>query len=372
MIESTRIKDVGTPLKDGQENVEKHVAILMNDPRLPGASGSDEKLAEYNITVLDRLAAAFKSAHGFDCVLMDNHRTLIEDLATIRGRVDFVFNLLDEGFLNRSELELHMPAFLEMLDIPYTGAGPACIAITVDKSLCRGICKDMGIPVANGIFLGASKRITEMDLEQLQFPVIVKPNAIDGSIGITRKSICNDIEAVQAAIDHIHDTVDPEMDILIEEFLPGKDLTIGIIGNPDVGDVVTSPVVEEDYSSLPAGLPRLCCDEAKWDPSSPYWCTTSIRAALDHETEKNISDWSVQLFKRVGCRDYARFDWRIDKAGVPRVLDFNANCSLVWDGHLAKAFSFAGFTYEKMIQLIFESAQRRIALDKKRHHAPVL
>jgi len=111
---------------------------------------------------------------------------------------------------------------------------------------------------------------------------------------------------------------------LIEQFLPGKDLTLGIIGNPP-DDYLILPIIEEDYSSLPSELPNICGYEAKWLPDSPYWNLKSIPAELPEETIQIIESCSLKLFERLECRDYARFDWRLDGEGNPKLLEVNPN-----------------------------------------------
>lgn len=72
-----------------------------------------------------------------------------------------------------------------------------------------------------------------------------------------------------------------------------------------------------------------------------------------------VSDWSKKLFKRLQCKDYARFDWRLDEEGNPRLIEANPNCGWCWDGHLAKTANLAGISYSEMIQAIIKSAFER-------------
>ena len=96
-------------------------------------------------------------------------------------------NLCDEGYTNDPRKELHIPAMLEMLGIPYTGANPQGLAYCYDKSLVRGIAREMGIPVADAVFIKAEDNVFEMNID---FPVIAKPNYGDSSIAITAENVC--------------------------------------------------------------------------------------------------------------------------------------------------------------------------------------
>jgi len=193
----------------------------------------------------------------------------------------------------------------------------------------------------------------------IRFPVIVKPNYGDSSFGITQDSVCNDITDLQEAITGVRGITENESGILVEEFLTGKDISVGIIGNmPDMYEVL--PIIEEDYSMLPEELPKICGYEAKWDPESPYWKIRSIPADLSEDVQRFLGASCLKLFNRLECRDYARFDWRLDSNGTPRLLEVNPNPGWCWDGHLAKMANIAGMSYPEMLGKILKSAENRI------------
>jgi D-alanine-D-alanine ligase len=122
--------------------------------------------------------------------------------------------------------------------------------------------------------------------------------------------------------------------------------------------------VEEDYSALPESLPRICGYEAKWLPDSPYWKIRSVRAELPEELERHIVEWCIKLFERLGCRDYARFDWRLDAQGTPKLLEVNPNPGWCWDGHLAKMSAIAGMPYQEMLAAILKAIVARVSVHK--------
>lgn len=146
--------------------------------------------------------------------------------------------------------------------------------------------------------------------------------------------------------------------ILIEEFLTGAELALGVIGN--TGNYTILPIVEEDYSDLPEGIPKICGYEAKWSIDIPNTHTlTSAKANLPTSVEQQIIDDSLQLFERLGCRDYCRFDWRLDSKGQARLLEVNPNPGWVWDAHMAQMSSIAGMSYSQMFEKILEAAEAR-------------
>ncbi len=274
----------------------------------------------------------------------------------LKGKIDFALNFCDEGFYNDATKELHIPALLETFNTPYSGSGPQCLAQCYDKSLIRGIAKEMEIPVPKAFFIKPEDITFE---RPFGFPVIVKPNFGDSSFGITQRSVANNLEELINAITEIREKIGYDKPVLVEEFLTGKDLSVGIIGNPP-GSYKVLPIIEEDYSELPEGLPRICGYEAKWLPESPYGKVKSIRADLPDNIKELIGGWCLRLYERLGCRDYCRFDWRLDSEGNPRLLEINPNPGWCWDGHLAKMANFAGMSYLAMLDALLRAISQRI------------
>ncbi|TAL75711.1 MAG: hypothetical protein EPN88_03215, partial [Bacteroidetes bacterium] len=148
------------------------------------------------------------------------------------------------------------------------------------------------------------------------------------------------------------------------EFLTGKEISVGIIGNPPESYTVL-PVIEEDYSRLPVDLPKICGYEAKWEPDSPYFnLLRSIQADLPEDVEKQIIENCVKLFTRLECRDYCRFDFRLDASGVPRLLEVNPNPGWCWDGHMAKMAGLGNISYPRLLEMILQAAEQRISQTK--------
>lgn len=337
----------------------KHVVVLLgdpshNDPLKPNGVFDDDDF--YTINCLKK---ALESLPGYRFTYLFRHDSFVEDLMAFRGKVDYIFNLCDEGFRNDPRKELHIPALLEMLGIPYTGAGPQCLAYCYDKSLVRGIAIEMSIPVPKAVFIKPTDSAYQIPFN---FPVIVKPNFGDSSFGITQNCVVYEPDELLTVVAEVREKFGYDKPILVEEFLTGKDLTVGIIGNPPTFYSVL-PIAEEDYSRLPAHLPPICGYEAKWLPDSPYAHLKSIPADLPDDVERAIVEWCLKLFDRLECRDYARFDLRLDSAGVPRLLEVNPNPGWCWDGHLAKMCGFLGWDYATMLREILRAAEQRLGIE---------
>jgi D-alanine-D-alanine ligase len=214
----------------------------------------------------------------------------------------------------------------------------------------------IGIPVPKTLFIENEKN--GISLKGIKFPVLVKPNSTDGSFGITKKNVCHSEADLHAAIKNIREVFNVHGALLIQEYLEGRDINCGIIGNPPYGHTVL-PITEEDYSAVPEGWPKICGFESKWDPESPYWNIKTVPTTLDKEKQHIITDCSTRLFRRLGVRDYARFDWRLDSEGNPYLLEANPNCGWCEDGHMAKTSNLAGISYPTMLRMIIESALTR-------------
>ncbi len=343
----------------GQERA-KHVVVLLGDPTRSDALKPSCVFDDDDFYTIDQMKAALRELKGYRFTYLCRHDTLIHDLARLKGKVDYVLNLCDEGFNNDPRRELHVPALLEMLGIPYTGSGPQSLAFCYDKSLVRGIAKEMGIPVPDACFIPPGDRTYDAGI---RLPVIVKPNSGDSSYGITQRSVVHTLEDLADIINSLRASLGYDQSLLVEEFLTGKDISVGIIGNPS-GYCTVLPITEEDYSALPPELPHLCGYEAKWLPDSPYWKIVSRPAGLPEETERTVIQCCLALFERLECRDYCRFDWRLDEHGSPKLLEVNPNPGWCWDGHLAKMAKYADISYSRMLEQILKAAEDRFGLER--------
>ena len=331
------------------------VAVILGDPRLPDPVKRNGQCNEEDLDTIERLKTALRELSDYRFRFLDNHASLFADLRA--NRPSFVLNFCDEGFNNDAFMELHVPALLETLDIPYSGAGPSCLGLCYDKSLVRGIAQSIDLPVPAETYFNSDDLAATIPSV---FPALIKPNYGDSSIGIGRDAVVHSWEEAIACLGRLRAQM-PRCPILIQEFLTGPEYSIGIIGNPGQGYRVLPPL-EVDYSGLDPELPRLLAYESKWVPDSPYWSQISYREArLDEESRRKIVDYSNLLFERLGCRDYARFDFRADAEGEIKLLEVNPNPGWCWDGKLNLMAEMAGLRYCDLLRLIIEAAQERVA-----------
>jgi D-alanine-D-alanine ligase len=333
----------------------RNVLVLTGDPSLQDPSKPGSRYSEYDLRYYDAMRAALWSLGQYRFEFFNDHSRLLERL--LSEPPEFVLNFCDTGFRNVPEHELHVPALLEMLGIPYSGAAPAGMVMCYDKAIVALVSKDLGIPVPAEIYVGAGAK--QDILNGFDYPGLIKPNRADGSIGITRDAVVADARQAQAHVAEVRKQL-PGCDVLVQEYLPGPEYGLALIGNPGSGFEVFPPLTV-DFSGLPEGWPPILGYESKTDPSSPYWTGTHIQPAkLDDDTYAELTGASKRLFERLQCRDYARFDFRAAADGTIKLMEVNPNPAWDFEAKLALMAGFAGKAYSELLEMILEAAQVRI------------
>jgi len=330
------------------------ITVIMGDPRLPDKVKKNGQYNEEDLETISRLKKALSELGEYEFSYIDNHTSLLSTIKTERPQ--FVFNLCDEGFNNNARLELNIPAYLEVLGIPYSGASPSGLAICYNKSLVRALAETIDIPTPLETYYSPGDQSATIPAT---FPALVKPNFGDGSIGITMEALVHtSVELIEYI--NILKSQFPENPFLIQEFLTGPEYSLAIIGN-NGNNRTFLPILEVDYSELPEELPRILGYESKWLPESAYWKYIQYKQAhLSEDKIRLLQDYSLKLFERLECRDYARFDFRADSSGIIKLLEVNPNPGWCWDGKLNYMAGFAGLRYAQMLELIIRAAQERV------------
>jgi D-alanine-D-alanine ligase len=196
------------------------------------------------------------------------------------------------------------------------------------------------------------------------FPALLKPNTGDSSQGITMDAVVDNERALIDYLERLR-SMFPKRGVLVQEYLTGAEYSVGLIGNPDQG-LRALPILEVDFSRLQEGLPKILGYESKWEPESPYW--TQVRyheAHLADHVQQQLIESSARLFERLGCRDYARFDFRADAKGEIKLLEVNPNPGWCWDGKLNLMAGFQGMRYAELLSQILLAAEERLGIQAK-------
>jgi D-alanine-D-alanine ligase len=339
------------------------VAVVLADAAQPDPFQISEALPAADIDAARGLKAALSTLPEYRFVYFSDHQRLFHQLSAQRGQIDLVLNLCDKGFHNDWTKEAHVPALLEILGVPYTGAGPRSLVWCFDKTLVYAAAEAMGVAVPRFECLAAAD-VTWSG----PYPAFVKPNFADGSFGITREAIAHDAGGVSRAVAAMCQAFGYEDLVLVQEYLSGKDLSVGVVGNAD-GALRALPILEENYAGVPAGIPHIGSYEAKWDSEateSPYHGLSWLRAELTPDVEQQLIAWSLALVQRFECHDYARVDFRLDARGQPRLLEVNPNPGWDYWTYLATMAGFASLDYAALLRTILDSACARYALSRAR------
>ncbi len=335
------------------------VTVLLGDPRLPDDIKLGGQFNPEDMDTIRKLKSALSELPNYTFRYLDNHATLARDLDELR--TDLVLNLCDEGFNNDPFKELHVPALLELRRIPYTGAAPGALAACYDKGLVRAVAMTLDVPVPLETYVRPGGQGATLPSV---FPAILKPNYGDSSQGITKDAVVHNKGSLLDYLERLRVEF-PRRPILVQEYLTGAEYSVGLIGNPDQG-LRALPILEVDYSRLDPSLPRILGYESKWDPQSPYW--TEIRyveARLSDNQQAQLIEHSMRLFERLGCREYARIDFRTDAQGEIKLLEVNPNPGWCWDGKFNLMAGFQGTRYAEMLGQILAAAEERLGIVAK-------
>jgi len=331
-----------------------NIAVIHGDLSKPFPDYPNGDWASNDYGIFTPLRQALAELPEYTFTFFCNHDNLFAELRAVIDQYDLVLNLCDDGYMNNLDQALHVCALLDMIGAPYTGSGVKAMGMTTDKQIQLDIARGNGVPVPESILVQPWEPLPA----NIRFPALVKPNATDGSFGITRKSVVHNQTELRAALRIVREDFALTCPILIQHYLPGRDIFVSLLGNAP-HDLRALTITEEEYSALPADYPKICGYESKWDQTSPYWHLTSQITTLPQATQDFIVDCCKRIYTRLEIHDYARFDWRLDEYDNPYFLEANPNCGWCFDAHLVKTAALNGLSYSALLRTIMESALRR-------------
>ena len=346
------------PARIGKSPARIPVTVLLGDPTLPDSTKLGGRFTQEDLVCFEEMKTALESLDAYDLTYLNNHETLIAEMTA--SPPEFVLNFCDTGFRNQARHEWHLAGLLELLDIRYSGAPPFAMAVCYDKGVVRGLAAALGIAVPEERYCATPKEaIDAID----RYPVLIKPNQGDGSVGITKDAVVKNYNEAASYLEYFANEL-PGRAILVQEFLTGAEYGVGVIGNPDTGFTILPPL-EVDYSELDDDLAPILSFESKVDAESPYWTKIKYRESrLDEAGRQMLSETACRLFGRLGLRDYGRFDFRTGADGVIKLMEVNPNPAWDYGAKLAFMAGFAGMTYAEMLGLLVDTALARVGLRK--------
>ena len=311
---------------------------------------TDDALEEYDSpTTIGYIQRAIEGL-GHSTVRLGGGPEFIRNI--IDEKVDIVFNIA-EGRGNYRSREAQVPAILEMLDIPYIGSDPECLAVCLDKHLTKKLIKLAGIPTPEWRLIVTQQELNETVWKGFPFPAIIKPAYEGSSKGIHPNSLVDSAkEAAKTTGEMLELYKQP---VLVEQFIDGDEVTVGMLGNSPAKVLGMMKIIPRKQSNRFVYTVEVKRD---WRNLVDYECPARLK---DTTTDK-INEYSLKTFKMLGCRDFSRIDFRISADGIPYMLEINPLPGLGDYSDLIIMAVKLGWKHEELIASVFNAALERYPL----------
>ncbi|MCY7302751.1 MAG: D-alanine--D-alanine ligase [Thermoleophilia bacterium] len=251
------------------------------------------------------------------------------------GAVDVVLPILHGPFGEDGTVQ----GLLELADIPYIGAGVTASALCMDKDLFKAVLRDRGIPVASSVTLRTGDAVEN----PFGYPVFVKPARLGSSVGISKATTPQGLDAAVALARHHDDKV------LVEEFQPGVEVEVGVLGNREpIASVVGEIVAHADWYDF----------DAKYAAGG---MDLIVPARLPDETTEEVRRLAVEAFVATDCEAMARVDFFVRPDGQVVVNELNTIPGFTETSVYAKLFAESGIPYAALLDRLVELALDRHA-----------
>jgi D-alanine-D-alanine ligase len=313
------------------------------DPTLP-----DDQQEEFDSPHTIEAIANVLRGLGHEVTLLGDNREFLEK--AIRTKLDLVFNFAEGTGVSRSR-EARVPAALELLGIPYTGSDPFTMAATLDKNCAKLIVAQAGVNVPRSFALEPELAVGDIPADRLVFPLVVKPAWEGSSKGIRNTCLVDRLEDLAGVVEPLRKT--QRQTLLLEEYIRGDEITIGVYGNADpqiLGVMQVVPNQPNDRFVYTLEVKRDYKQHVTYR-CPPEWPEATLRTA---------ESAAKTAFRALGCRDVARVDFRV-RDGVPYFLEVNPLPGLnPIDSDLVIMAKLSGWTYPQLIETIVRTALARV------------
>ena len=330
------------------------VLVMMHAELVPPESlegHSKEEIIKWKMEY-DVLSALEGLGHAVEVVGVEDDLKPIR-LAMQRFRPEIVFNLLmhfhDEGIYDSAVV-----SWLELQKQHYSGCNPRGLLVANDKALCKKVLTYHRVRVPRFFTVPRGRSVSKPP-HGIGFPLFVKSRSEHASTGIAQASIVRDAAKLAERVEFIHRNVGTAA--LCEEYVEGRELTIGVLGNQRLE---TSPVWEVFMDNLPDGAPNVYTSRVKWDQS--YQKQIGLRTGpaedLAEETAAKIDRVARRIYRALGLSGFARIDMRMDDEGKVWILEANPNPDLSFGEDFAEGFERRGYSYPQLIQKLLNLGLR--------------
>jgi D-alanine-D-alanine ligase len=342
-------------------NVQSRLSVAANTP--------DDLEEEFDKPETVEAIAVVLRDLGHDVTVLGDGRQLLRRL--LDDAPEFVFNFAEGTGVSRSR-EARVPAVLEMLGIPFSGSDPLTLATTLDKDCCKRVVESAGVRTPRGMLAAYEKGElafrgsaagTDFETASLPFPLIVKPAYEGSSKGIRSKCLVQHADDFPDVLNELLATY--EQPILVEEFIAGDEVTVGVIGNDPPRVLGAMRILPADTAERDRFVYSL---EVKrdWQRRVRYESPAKLpRAVLER-----VQAAALTAYRVLGCRDVSRLDFRI-RDGEPYLLEVNPLPGLSPEtGDIVLLAKGYGVSHRELVELIFDAACTRQGLEprvKSRH-----
>lgn len=329
----------------------RHVKPDINNPQYIKEAEFDEP------STISGIVKALKTL-GHQVIKIEADEKAFEKLRKLKNKIDLVFNIA-EG-MQGADREAQLPAILEMLQIPYTGPQPLGYAVGLNKAVAKEILSYYKINTPRWMTINKLEYLDKNKFKS--FPAIAKPLGEGSSKGIRAKNLVKNEKELRKIVKELLEEFNQP--VLVEEFLPGREFTVGVIGN---NPVKILPIIEVTFPDLPKNIPHFDHYEAKWiydkpGAPDPLVCPAKLDKKLKNKIEKLVRD----SFHALEMKDWARIDICLDKKREPSFIEVNCPPGIIPDpkenSRFPRAARVAGLSYEKMIEEILKSACGRYGI----------
>jgi len=267
--------------------------------------------------------------------------------------IDIVFNIA-EGLQGRNR-EAHIPALLEFLNIPYTGSDPLTLSLTLDKAIAKKVVMSENIPTPR---YKKVRRMEDLNSLDLPYPLFVKLCDEGSSKGVRLDSKVLTPRSLEEKARWLLENYAPPL--LVEEFVPGPEFTVGILGNEDP---YVLGVMQIKIKGIPQSEAVYSLEvKREWEEKVCYHCPPSIHPSL----LKRIEEVGLRSYQALECRDVSRVDIRVGEDGIPYFLEINPlpGLSPVY-GDLVIMAKGVGWDYARLVKTIFHHTLKRCGFMQK-------
>lgn len=311
-------------------------------------TGRKRKVKEDREEIFDALG---KLGHEPSYYVLDGRPQSLYGLG--KCGADLIFNLT-ESYAGDDTKEMNVSAYMDLLGIPYTGAGPHAHFLAQDKATAKKMFAfhDIRTP-----FFATAYRGNIDHAHDVKFPLIVKPQSEDGSIGIDAAAVVTGVKELMERVEYVQNEFDSPA--LIEEYIEGREIYASVLGSYEKTEVL--PLVELDLSKLPRGTPKIASRDVKFETDSKAYKLTksTIAEDLDEPTVQKLSETALAAYRAVKLRDYGRIDMRLTPEGEVYVIEANPNPWLSSKHEFAMAAKKSGRSYTQLIGEIVDMALER-------------